>query len=45
MVERTSQADVLLGEGRFIRLKSDPDCADVAVTMADEFTARVAAPC
>jgi RimJ/RimL family protein N-acetyltransferase len=34
--ERTSQADVLLGEGRFIRLKSDPDCADVAVTMADE---------
>jgi RimJ/RimL family protein N-acetyltransferase len=34
--ERTSQADVLLGEGRFIRLKDDPDCADVAVTMADE---------
>lgn len=34
--ERTSQADVLLGEGRFIRLKDDPDCADIAVTMADE---------
>jgi len=34
--ERTSQADVLLGEGRFIRLADDPDCADVAVTMADE---------
>jgi RimJ/RimL family protein N-acetyltransferase len=34
--ERTSQADVLLGEGRFIRLKGDPSCADVAVTMADE---------
>jgi RimJ/RimL family protein N-acetyltransferase len=34
--ERTSQADVLLGEGRFIRLKDDPDCADVAVTMADQ---------
>jgi RimJ/RimL family protein N-acetyltransferase len=34
--ERSSQADVLLGEGRFIRLKDDPDCADVAVTMADE---------
>jgi len=34
--ERSSQADVLLGEGRFIRLKDDPSCADVAVTMADE---------
>ena len=34
--ERTTQADVLLGEGRFIRLKDDPDCADIAVTMADE---------
>ncbi len=34
--ERTSQSDVLLGEGRFIRLKDDPDCADIAVTMADE---------
>ena len=34
--ERTTQADVLLGEGRFIRLTDDPDCADVAVTMADE---------
>ena len=34
--ERTSQADVLLGEGRFIRLVDDPECADVAVTMADE---------
>jgi len=34
--ERSSQADVLLGEGRFIRLVDDPECADVAVTMADE---------
>lgn len=34
--ERTSQPDVLVGEGRFIRLKDDPECADVAVTVADE---------
>ena len=34
--ERTSRSDVLLGEGRFIRLESDPACAEVAVTMADQ---------
>ena len=34
--ERTSQPDVLVGEGRFIRLNDDPECADVAVTVADE---------
>ena len=43
--ERTTQADVLLGEGRFIRLTDDPDCADVAVTVADERTGRAAARC
>lgn len=34
--ERTSRPDVLLGEGRFIRLADDPECAEVAVTVADE---------
>jgi RimJ/RimL family protein N-acetyltransferase len=33
--ERSKQPDILLGEGRFIRLRDDPDCAEVAVTMAD----------
>ena len=33
---RRSQADVLLGDARFIRLPADPECADVAVTIADE---------
>jgi len=33
---RRSQADVLLGDARFIRLPSDPECADVAVTIADD---------
>jgi len=33
--ERHSTADVLLGDARFIRLVDDPDCADVAVTVAD----------
>ncbi len=33
---RRSTDDVLLGEGRFIRLRSDPETADVAVTVADE---------
>jgi len=33
---RHSTDDVLLGEGRFIRLPDDPTCADVAVTVADE---------
>jgi hypothetical protein len=33
--ERRSQPDVLLGEGRFIRLKDDPYCADIAVSMTD----------
>lgn len=33
---RTSQDDVLLGEGRFIRWSSRPEAAEVAVTIADE---------
>ena len=33
---RRSTDDVLLGEGRFIRLRTDPETADVAVTVADE---------
>lgn len=33
---RTSQDDVLLGEGRFIRLPDDPVTAEAAVTVADE---------
>ena len=34
--QRQSTSDVLLGDARFIRLVDDPECADVAVTMADE---------
>lgn len=33
---RTSRDDILLGDGRFIRLPADPECADVAVTIADD---------
>jgi len=33
---RSSRDDILLGDGRFIRLPSDPECADVAVTIADD---------
>jgi acetyltransferase len=33
---RSSRDDILLGDGRFIRLPGDPECADVAVTIADE---------
>ena len=33
---RTSRADILLGDARFIRLAGDPTTADVAVTIADE---------
>jgi RimJ/RimL family protein N-acetyltransferase len=37
---RRSRSDILLGDGRFIRLPDDPGCADVAVTMADEIQGR-----
>ena len=33
--QRQSTSDVLLGDARFIRLVDDPECADVAVTVAD----------
>jgi RimJ/RimL family protein N-acetyltransferase len=33
---RRSRADILLGDARFIRLPYDPECADVAVAVADE---------
>lgn len=37
---RHTQADVLLGDARFIRLPADPECADVAVTIADEIQGK-----
>ncbi len=37
---RTSQADVLLGVARFVRLRGRADTADVAVTVADEIQGR-----
>ena len=40
---RTSRDDVLLGDARFIRLPFDPECADVAVAIADEIHGQGAA--
>ena len=40
---RTSCADILLGDARFIRLPSSPDTADVAVAIADEIHGQGAA--
>lgn len=40
---RTSRADILLGDARFIRLPDDPECADVAVAIADEIHGQGAA--
>ena len=40
---RTSRSDILLGDARFIRLPDDPECADVAVAIADEIHGQGAA--
>jgi RimJ/RimL family protein N-acetyltransferase len=40
---RRSRADILLGDARFIRLPYDPECADVAVAVADEIHGQGAA--
>ena len=37
---RTSRDDILLGDGRFIRLPADPECADVAVMDVEYSTTR-----
>ena len=40
---RTSRDDILLGDARYIRLPYDPECADVAVVIADEIHGQGAA--
>lgn len=40
---RRSRSDILLGDARFIRLPYDPECADVAVAIADEIHGQGAA--